>query len=177
MYLSHGILLNRRPPYNLLLECTGWCFVILIFLVTRMAISTSVCCNVEKKKEHLKNKGKMRKRRKQAQCRAALFFFSCPKGVACRLLTDTRTHTDRVTTVGTLSGFQDFILQPIINLSSRIGPKCGKEKKWGKYLTRKLVETNKGERWRTIEENLRKKEQKTEGNVRKSWGKLDWGNS
>ena len=34
----------------------------------------------------------------------------------CRLLTHGRTdgHTDRVTTVGTLSGFQDFILQPII---------------------------------------------------------------
>ena len=34
----------------------------------------------------------------------------------CRLLTHGQTdgHTDRVTTVGTLSGFQDFILLPII---------------------------------------------------------------
>ena len=35
----------------------------------------------------------------------------CP--VAC-LQTHTHTQTDRVTTVGTLSGFQDFFLQPII---------------------------------------------------------------
>ena len=42
----------------------------------------------------------------------------CP--VAC-LQTDRQTdgQTDRVTTVGTLSGFQDFSF----NLSSRIGPK------------------------------------------------------
>ena len=34
----------------------------------------------------------------------------------CRLLTHGHTdgHTDRVTTVGTLSGFKDFFLQPII---------------------------------------------------------------
>ena len=44
-----------------------------------------------------------------------------PKGVICSLLTDGQTdrQTDRqtdtkVTTVGTLSGFSEFFLQPII---------------------------------------------------------------
>ena len=38
-----------------------------------------------------------------------------PKGVSvARLHTDTHTHRVRVTTVGTLSRFQDFSLQPII---------------------------------------------------------------
>ena len=47
-----------------------------------------------------------------------------PKGVTCSLRTDTQTHrhshtqtdrqTHRVTTEGTLSGFQDFFLQPTI---------------------------------------------------------------
>ena len=43
------------------------------------------------------------------------------KGVFCSLVTDTHTHTHtyththtKVTTEGTLSGFQEFFLQPII---------------------------------------------------------------
>ena len=36
-----------------------------------------------------------------------------PKSVPCSLRTDRQTHT-KVTTVGTLSGFQEFFLQPII---------------------------------------------------------------
>ena len=35
------------------------------------------------------------------------------KGVLCSPITDRQTHT-KVTTVGTLSGFQEFFLQPII---------------------------------------------------------------
>ena len=45
------------------------------------------------------------------------------KSVTCSLRTD--THTDRVTTEGTLSGFQDFRIFSF-NLSTKIGPKTTK---------------------------------------------------
>ena len=59
----------------------------------------------------------------------------CP--VAC-LHTDTQTHrqTDRVTTVGTLSGFQDFVLQPII----KDRPNITENRKLSKLVVHDIVD-------------------------------------